>query len=59
MSKDIILVTSSNKPDVKKTIAGQKTEIGGLIREFRLLTGLTMRAKKLSALNFKKEANYG
>jgi hypothetical protein len=29
MSKDIILVTSGNKPDVKKTIGGQKNRNWG------------------------------
>ena len=31
MSEDIILVTSGNEPDVKKTIGGQKNRNWGLI----------------------------
>jgi hypothetical protein len=30
MSKDIIFVTSSNEPDVKKTIRGQKNRNSGI-----------------------------
>jgi putative transcriptional regulator len=41
MSKDIILVTSGMNQMLKRPLVVKKTEIGGLIREFRLLTGLT------------------
>ena len=41
MSKDILLVTSGMNQMLKRPLVVKKTEIGGLIREFRLLTGLT------------------
>ena len=41
MSKDILLVTSGMNQMLKRPLLVKKTEIGGLIREFRLLTGLT------------------
>ena len=41
MSKDIILVTSGMNQMLKRPLLVKKTEIGGLIREFRLLTELT------------------
>jgi putative transcriptional regulator len=41
MSKDIILVTSGMNQMLKRPLVVKKTEIGGLIREFRLLTELT------------------
>ncbi|WP_300000599.1 helix-turn-helix transcriptional regulator [Anabaena sp. AL09] len=41
MSKDIILVTSDMKQMLKRPLVVKQPEIGGLIREFRLLTGLT------------------
>ena len=42
MSKDILLVTSSGMNQMlKRPLLVKKTEIGGLIREFRLLTELT------------------
>jgi hypothetical protein len=46
-----------HEPDVEKTIAGQKnkkTEIGGLIREFRLLTGLTQEQFRYSKLKISR-----
>ena len=41
MSKDIILVTSGMNQMLKRPLLVKKTEMEGLIREFRLLTGLT------------------
>ncbi|MDM3861690.1 MAG: helix-turn-helix transcriptional regulator [Aphanizomenon gracile PMC644.10] len=41
MSKDILLVTSGMNQMLKRPLLVKKTEIGGLIREFRLLTELT------------------
>jgi DNA-binding transcriptional regulator YiaG len=41
MSKDILLVTSGMNQMLKRPLLVKKTEIGGLIREFRLLTKLT------------------
>ena len=41
MLKDILLVTSGMNQMLKRPLLVKKTEIGGLIREFRLLTELT------------------
>jgi DNA-binding transcriptional regulator YiaG len=41
MSKDILLVTSGMNQMLKRPLLVKQPEMGGLIREFRLLTGLT------------------
>ena len=41
MSKDILLVTSGMNQMLKRPLVVKQPEIGGLIQEFRLLTGFT------------------